>query len=149
MIWIRFGARGAVLYMIGYFLALAPVLIISKYETQYLYAPSLAVSVAVALIWRPEIAYALPTIGIGAPAPARQGSLQPPQAALSATSWNDDPILYGPDNAPWWVAARPLYGVPVRIGEREINVKFAHQPDGAALKLLPDCTVVKNGAESQ
>lgn len=59
-------ARGAVLYVIGYFLTLAPVLIISKYETQYLYAPSLAISVAVALIWRPQIAYAVPTIGIAA-----------------------------------------------------------------------------------
>jgi hypothetical protein len=164
MIWIRFGARGAVLYVIGYFLALAPVLIISKYETQYLYAPSLAVSVAVALVWRPEIVYALPTIGIGAAliyhgflvqkamyltGACQTKILATAAGALSATSWNHDPILYGPDNAPWWVAARALHGAPVRIGEREVTVKFAHQPDGAALKLLPDCTVVKNGAESR
>jgi hypothetical protein len=64
--------------------------------------------------------------------------------ALSALDGVGDPILYGPDNTPWWVAARALFGVPIRVGEREINVKFAHEPDGAALKLLPDCTVVKN-----
>jgi Dolichyl-phosphate-mannose-protein mannosyltransferase len=159
MIWIRFGARGAVLYVIGYSLALAPVLIISKYETQYLYAPSLAISVAVALIWRPEIAYAVPAIRIGAAliyhgfvvqkamyvtGVCQTRMIATAAGALSALDGVGDPILYGPDNTPWWVAARALLGVPIRVGEREINVKFAHEPDGAALKLLPDCTVVKN-----
>jgi hypothetical protein len=113
----------------------------------------------VALIWRPEIAYAVPTIGIAAAliyhgflvqktmyltGVCQTRMIATAAGALSALNGVGDPILYGPDNTPWWVAARALFGVPIRVGEREINVKFAHEPDGAALKLLPDCTVVKN-----
>ena len=48
----------------AYFLPLLPVLIISKHETQYIYASSIAISVALALVWAPRLVYAVPTIAL-------------------------------------------------------------------------------------
>ena len=56
----RAGPIWALIYLIAFYATLLPVLPISKYETQYTYAGSIALAIALALVWERQWLVAVP-----------------------------------------------------------------------------------------
>ncbi len=56
----RAGPGWALIYLIAFYATLLPVLPISKYETQYTYASSIALALALALLWERQWFVAIP-----------------------------------------------------------------------------------------
>jgi hypothetical protein len=156
MLWRRLGRSAPLLYLAAYFVPLLPVMILSKYETQYVYASSIAISVALALLWRPHPGYAVPTIALASvlllhasriqqamytTGACQTRALQSIAGVLPFVAASGTPSIYAPDDAPWWVLARALYQHPFQLGGREIDVTYSHRAHGTAMRFLPDCSV--------
>ena len=65
VLWMRCGKTAPALYLAAYFLPLLPVLVISKYETQYIYAALAATSVALAFAWKGRSMSSYAIVGLG------------------------------------------------------------------------------------
>ncbi|MGO9306542.1 MAG: glycosyltransferase family 39 protein [Candidatus Korobacteraceae bacterium] len=155
-LWVRCGKSAPFLYLIAYFLPLLPVLIISKYDTHYFYASSIAMSVALALMWGPRLSYAIPTIALGAllvlhgfriqysmyvTGACQTRALQTTAAVLPLVNSSGAPIVYASDSTPWWVLAGALHGRVFHVDGRNMSVVLSHHGDGASLQFSADCDV--------
>lgn len=60
----RGGPKWLILYLIAFYATLLPVLPISKYETQYLYASSIALAIALAMVWDRRALVAIPVAAL-------------------------------------------------------------------------------------
>ena len=60
----RAGPKWALIYLIALYATLLPVLPISKYETQYSYAGSIALAIALALVWERKWFVAVPVAAL-------------------------------------------------------------------------------------
>jgi hypothetical protein len=160
LLWIRYGKSAPVLYLLAFFLPLLPVLIISKFETQYTYATSVAISVALALVWQKSPVFAVPTIAVALilmfhsyiiqrtmyqTGVCQTRALATLQAVLPSAMRSGPPVVYGPDDTPWWVMARALFQNSFPVDGKDVSVAFAHQPAGATMQFLHDCSVVPVG----
>jgi hypothetical protein len=160
LLWIRYGRSAPVLYLIAFFLPLLPVLIISKHETQYTYATSIAVSVALALVWKRSPIFAIPTAAIALililhamtiqrtmyeTGVCQTRALDSLRSALPVAIRSGPPVVYAPDNTRWWIMARALYQNTFRIDDKYVSVAIAYQPAGTTMQFLPDCRVVVAG----
>jgi hypothetical protein len=153
---LRYGRSAPFLYLMAYFVPLLPVIIISKYETQYIYASSIAIGVALALMWRPHPGYAVSTIALAGvlvlhafriqqtmytTGACQTRALQSIADVLPFVKSSSPSRIYAPDDVPWWVLARALHQHRFHIGDREIDVTSSHHADGTLMKFLPDCSV--------
>jgi hypothetical protein len=158
-LWLRYGRSAPLLYLVAYFIPLLPVVILSKYETQYVYASSIAVSVALALLWRPRPSYAIPTIALTAVlllhalriqqtmytmGACQTRALQSVAGILPFVASSSTPSIYTPDDVRWWVLARALYQHPFQVGGRTIDVTYSHRAAGTSMTFLSDCSVTLN-----
>jgi hypothetical protein len=123
-----------VLYLIAFFLPLLPVLIISKHETQYTYATSIAVSVALALVWKRSLIFSIPTAAIALililhgltiqrtmyeTGVCQTRALDSLRSALPVAIRSGPPVVYAPDNTRWWIMARALYQNTFRLDDKD------------------------------
>ena len=160
ILWHRYGKPAPLFYVTGYFLPLLPVLIISKYETQYIYASSIALSVAIALIWTSRLFYAIPTLVLGTilalhgfriqhsmytTGACQTRALQTTGAVLPFVRALGPAIVYGADNTPWWVLARALTEHTFQVDDRNISVVLSHRVEGASLNFSANCAVTPIG----
>jgi len=155
LLWCRYGRAASFLYLMAYFLPLLPVLIISKHETQYIYASSIAISVALALVWAPRLVYAVPTIALvvilalhglriqrymyitGA---CQTRVLLTTAAVLPFVKASSPLIAYGAANTPA-AAVRALTDRTFYVDDRERRVVFSRRAEGASLNVSKDCDV--------
>jgi len=157
LLWARFGFRGPLLYLVGYFIPLLPVLLISKYETQYLYAPGIVTSVALAMVWKRSPLFVVPTAVLAlllvdhsltvqrndyTTGGCQTRALETAAAVLPFLKPSDARIIYAPNDTPWWVLARAVFQNPIPLGDQYVFVEFSQHPDGATMRFLPNCGVV-------
>ena len=115
----RAGPKWALIYLIAFYATLLPVLPISKYETQYTYAGSIVLAIALALIWERQWFVAVPValltlvlVAHGLTIQQRMYYLGGCQTraleTLKAVLKDIAPeapraVLIRDDDAPWWV----------------------------------------------
>ncbi len=154
---IRYGKFAPALYLFAFYLALLPVLVISKFETQYTYATSVAISVALALIWRRSLVYGAATVVLTLIVVSHGFTIQRTmyetgvcqaralnslQAVLPSALRSGPPVVYAPDDTRWWIMARALFQNNFPVAGQYVSVTLAHQPAGATMRFLADCSVV-------
>jgi len=159
ILYLRHGWLAPVLYVMGYFVTLLPVLVISKYETQYLYASSIAISIALTLAWRRQPGYAVPTVVLASilclhtariqyamymTGACQTRVLQTTEAVLPLVKSPGAAVVYAPGGTPAWVLARALFQNPFHVDGRQVDVTISRQPDAATMRFLPDCSVTLN-----
>ena len=153
----RYGWRAPFLYLAVFLLPLVPVLAISKHETQYSYATSLALAAGLVAAYGGRWLERLLCLGLvglvivhcgvvqaqmhrtGACQSAALASLRPIVADLPA----DAPILIeAPDSTPWYVLVRLLNGNARYLAKAGIRATVSANAPAATLRMLPDCRVV-------
>ena len=156
----RAGPRWALIYLIAFYATLLPVLPISKYETQYTYAGSLALAIALALIWERQWFVAVPValltlilVAHGLMIQQRMyylggcqtRTLETLEAVLKDTA-PEAPlaVLIRDDDAPWWVigvVVRAVHDNSFPLRGELVTVSVTHDPDKAGMVFHPDCSV--------
>jgi hypothetical protein len=156
----RAGPKWALIYLIAFYATLLPVLPISKYETQYTYAGSIALAIALALLWERQWFVAVPVALLtlmlvvhGLMIQQRMyflgfcqtRALETLKAVLpDAAPEAPRAVLLRDQDAPWWVIGVMFRAVvdnsfPLR-GEL-VKVSVTHDPDKAGMVFHPDCSV--------
>ena len=129
---------------------------ISKYETQYTYAGSIALAIALALLWERQWFVAVPVAVLTLVLVAHSLTIQQQmyrtgvcqtraletlKAVLKDTAPEAPLAVLVRDDTPWWVigscGARQF--LPLR-GEF-VKVSVTHDPDKAGMVFHPDCSV--------
>jgi hypothetical protein len=156
----RGGPRWALIYLIAFYATLLPVLPISKYETQYTYAGSLALAIALALVWERQWFVAVPIalltlilvahglmiqqrlyrLGV-----CQTRALETLKAVLKDTA-TEAPlaVLIRDDDAPWWligVIVRAVHDNSFPLRGEFVKVSVTHDPDKAGMVFHADCSV--------
>ncbi|HUO13183.1 MAG TPA: glycosyltransferase family 39 protein, partial [Caulobacteraceae bacterium] len=155
---LRFGSARALAYLALYFTPLLPVLVISKYETQYTYASGVAISIAMASLFRSRTPWVIGAALLSGlllwhsatieAAMYDTGLCQTRARATAMASLRslapvgDNVAVFGDDDAPWWVAARAFYQNPFEIGGHTIQLTLVHDNKSAALMFTKDCSVL-------
>lgn len=152
----RAGPKWALIYLAAFFATLLPVLPISKYETQYTYAGSIALAIAVALIWEPRwfvtiLVAALTYILISHDLAIQQQmyrtgicqtrALETLTAILADTSLQSLPAILVRDDTPWPVIARAVHDNSFPLRGELVKVSVTRDPDQAGMVFHADCSV--------
>jgi hypothetical protein len=155
----RAGPRWALIYLISFYATLLPVLSISKYETQYTYAGSLALAIALALVWEQKWFVAVPVALLTLILVAhgltiqqqmyRTGicqtrALETLKAVLKDTAPDAPPAVLVRDDTPLWVIAviaRAVHDNSFPLRSEFVKVSVTHDPDKAGMVFHTDCSV--------
>jgi hypothetical protein len=152
----RAGPRWALIYLIAFYATLLPVLPISKYETQYTYAGSIALAVALALVWEPRWFVAVPValltlilIAHGLTIQQqmyRTGvcqtrALETLKAVLKDAAPDAPLAVLIRDDTPWWVIARAVHDNSFPLRGEFVKVSVTHDPEKAGMAFHADCSV--------
>jgi hypothetical protein len=150
----RAGPRWALIYLIAFYATLLPVLLISKYETQYTYAGSLAL--AMALVWERQwlvaVLVALLTLILVAHGLTIQQemyrtgicqtrALETLKAVLKDTAPEAPLAVLVRDDTPWWVIARAVHDNSFPLRGELVKVSVTHDSDRAGMVFNTDCSV--------
>jgi hypothetical protein len=164
IVW-RAGPGRALIYLIAFYATLLPVLPISKYETQYTYAGSIALAIALALLWERQWSVAVPValltlmlVAHGLMIQQRMyflggcqtRALETLKAVLKDTA-PEAPlaVLIRDADAPWWingVIVRAVHDNSFRLRGEFVKVSVTHDPDKAGMVFHPDCSVSLRGS---
>ncbi|WP_176256729.1 glycosyltransferase family 39 protein [Derxia lacustris] len=155
----------ALLYPLGYLAPLGPVLLISKNESQYLYASAVAFALLLVLVWRgwrawPARALVVLAVAIASLHTGRIGLDFYDMAQCQTRLLDDFAHLAGADHraadgnvtisaepgSPDWVLARAIFDRHVRFADGEFPVRATPQPDAAALRFNASCNVSLHAA---
>jgi hypothetical protein len=152
----RAGPRWALIYLIAFYATLLPVLLISKYETQYTYAGSLALAMALALVWERQwlvaVLVALLTLILVAHGLTIQQemyrtgicqtrALETLKAVLKDTAPEAPLAVLVRDDTPWWVIARAVHDNSFPLRGELVKVSVTHDSDKAGMVFNTDCSV--------
>jgi Dolichyl-phosphate-mannose-protein mannosyltransferase len=152
----RAGPRWAAIYLIAFYATLLPVLSISKFETQYTYASSVALAVALALVWERKWFVAVPVTVLTLILIAhgltiqqemyRTGVCQTRALATLKAVLPDAPpdaplTVLIQDDTPWWVIARAVHDNSFPLRGKFAEVTVTHDPDKAGMAFHADCSV--------
>jgi len=152
----RAGPTWALIYLIAFYATLLPVLSISKYETQYTYAGSLALAIALALVlerkWFVAVPVALLTLILVAHGLTIQQqmyrtgicqtrALETLKAVLKDTAPEAPLAVLVRDDTPWWVIARAVHDNSFPLRSEFVKVSVTHDPDKAGMVFHIDCSV--------
>lgn len=152
----RAGLRWTLIYLIAFYATLLPVLPISKYETQYTYAGSIALAIALALIWERRWLVAVPvallTLVLVAHGLAIQQqmyrtgicqtrALDTLKAVLKDAAPEAPLAVLIRDDTPWWVIARAVHDNSFPLRGELATVSVTRDPDKAGMIFHPDCSV--------
>jgi hypothetical protein len=155
----RAGLRWVLIYLIAFYATLLPVLPISKYETQYTYAGSLAIAIALALVWERQWLVAVPVALLTLILVAhgltiqqqmyRTGicqtrALETLKAALKDTAPDAPLAVLVRDDTPLWVIAviaRAVHDNSFPLRSEFVKVSVTHDPDKAGMVFHTDCSV--------
>ena len=163
MILWRGGPSWALLYLAAFYATVLPVLPISKYETQYTYASSIALALALAFVWDRRLLAALPVLALSLLLAwhgfAIQGrmyqtglcqtrALAALHALVPALAPSKPLNLLISDDGPWWVVARAVNqkdAFPLNGGYARVSV--TRDAAEATMVFEKDCSVVLKVAE--
>jgi hypothetical protein len=152
----RAGPIWALIYLIAFYATLLPVLLISKYETQYTYAGSLALAIALALVWERQWLVAVPVALLTLILVAhgltiqqemyRTGicqtrALETLKAVLKDTAPEAALAVLVRDDTPWWVIARAVHDNSFPLRGELVKVSVTHDSDKAGMVFNTDCSV--------
>jgi hypothetical protein len=152
----RAGPRWALIYIIAFYATLLPVLPISKYETQYTYAGSIALAIALALLWERRWFVAVPValltlilIAHGLTiqqqmygvAICQTRALQTLEAVLKDTAPEAALAVLIADDAPWPVMARAVHDNSFPLRGELVKMSVTRDADKAGMVFHPDCSV--------
>jgi hypothetical protein len=151
----RAGPRWALIYLIAFYATLLPVLPISKYETQYTYAGSIVLAIALALVWERRWFVAIPVALLTLVLVAHNLTIQQQMyrtgvcqsralETLKAVLKDTVPeaplaVLIG-DDTPWWVIARAVRDNSFPLRGEFVKVSVTHDPNKAGMVFHPDCS---------
>lgn len=159
IVW-RAGPKWALLYIAGYCAPLLPVLAISKFETQYAYATSIPLALALALLWRREWSAAAPVAALTVALIWRALSIQVSMyetgacqtraletlaAILPYAPAGQPPSVLMSRDTPWPVLSRSLHDNSFPLGGTFVAVAATFQPEGASMVFHGDCRVTMLG----
>jgi hypothetical protein len=156
----RAGPRWALIYIIAFYATLLPVFPISKYETQYTYAGSITLAIALALVWErqwfvtaPVALLTLILVVHGLMIQQRMyylggcqtRTLETLKAVLKDTA-PEAPlaVLIRDDDAPWWVIGvvfRVVRDNSFPLRGEFVKVSVTHDPEKAGMVFHADCRV--------
>ena len=152
----RAGPRWALIYLIAFYATLLPVLPISKYETQYTYAGSIALAIALALVWERRWFVAVPVAVLTLVLVAhgltiqqqmyRTGvcqtrALETLEAVLKDAAPEAPLAVLIQDDTPWWVIARAVHDNSFPFRGELAKVSVTHDADKAGMVFHADCSV--------
>jgi hypothetical protein len=152
----RAGPRWALIYLIAFYATLLPVLPISKYETQYTYAGSIALAIALALVWERRWFVAVPVAVLTLVLVAhgltiqqqmyRTGvcqtrALETLEAVLKDAAPEAPLAVLIQDDTPWWVIARAVHDNSFPLRGELAKVSVTHDADKAGMVFHADCSV--------
>lgn len=152
----RAGPRWAVIYLIAFYATLLPVLPISKYETQYTYAGSITLAIALALIWERRWFVAVPVAVLALILFAHDLTVQQRmyltgvcqtraldtlKAALRGAAPEAPLAVLIRDDTPWWIIARAVHDNSFPLRGKLTTVSVTRDPDKAAMVFNADCSV--------
>jgi hypothetical protein len=155
----RAGPKWALIYLIAFYATLLPVLPISKYETQYTYAGSIALAIALALLWERQWFVAAPValltlmlVAHGLMIQQRMyflgvcqtRALETLKAVLKDTAPQAPRAVLIRDDAPWWVMgviARAVRDNSFPLRGEFVKLSVTFDPAMAGLVFHPDCSV--------
>ena len=152
----RAGPGWALIYLIAFYATLLPVLPISKYETQYTYASSIALALALALLWERQWFVAIPvallTLVLVAHDLAIQQqmywtgvcqtrALETLKAVLKDVAPGAPLVVLMRDDTPWWIMARAAHDNAFALRGALVKVSVTRDPDKAGMVFHSDCSV--------
>ena len=152
----RAGPKWTLIYLIAFYMTLLPVLAISKYETQYTYAGSIAVAIALALLWERRWFVALPVAVLTLILVAHDLTVQQQmyriggcqtraleslKAVLKDTTPETPLAVLIPDDTPWPVMARAVHDNSFPLRGHLAKVSVSHDPANAGMVFHADCSV--------
>ena len=156
----RGGPKWALLYLVAFYATLLPVLPISKYETQYTYAGSIVLAIALALLWERRWRVALPVAGLTLLPIVHNLAIQQQMYrigvcqtraldTLKATLRETAPgapmaILIG-DDPSWWVLMRAVHDNSFPVRGELVTVTLTREPAAAGMVFHDDCSISLNG----
>ena len=152
----RAGPRWALIYLIAFYATLLPVLPISKYESQYTYASSIVLAIALALLWERQWFVALPVAlltlvlvvhgltiqqqmyrtGV-----CQTRALETLKAVLKYAAPGAPLTVLVQNDTPWGIIARALHDNSFPLRGEFVKVAFTHDPDEAGMVFHADCSV--------
>src|SRR6185437_3557806 len=152
----RAGPKWALIYLIAFYATLLPVLPISKHETQYTYASSIALALALALVWERRWFVALPVAlltlvlvlhgltiqqqmyrtGV-----CQTRALETLKAALNDLGPGAAREVLVRDDTPWWIIARAVHDNSLPVRGELVKVSVTRDPGKAGMVFHPDCGV--------
>jgi Dolichyl-phosphate-mannose-protein mannosyltransferase len=152
----RAGPKWTLIYLIAFCATLLPVLPISKHETQYTYAGSITLAIALALLWERRWFVAVPvallTLVLAVHGLAIQEqmyrtgvcqtrALDTLKAVLKDTAPEASLAVLISDDTPWWVMARAVHDNSFPLRGEFVKVSVTHDPDKAGMAFHADCSV--------
>jgi Dolichyl-phosphate-mannose-protein mannosyltransferase len=156
IIFFRGGPKWVLVYLVGFYATLLPVLPISKYETQYTYASSIALAVALAIVWRRQWVVALPILGLMAilithsfaiqtrtyeTGVCQTRALETLAAVLPELTTAQPLAVLIADDTPWWVIARAVHDNSFPIRGEFAKVSVTRAPEEAGMVFHKDCRI--------
>lgn len=155
IVW-RGGVAGLFLYLVAFYATLLPVLPISKYETQYAYAGSIVLAIALALVWDRRWFIAVPVAALVVMlvdhaffiqrsmyehGVCQTRALDTLKAVLPATAPVDQPAVLISDDVPWWILSRALRDNSFPLRGALVKVSETWDERAAVMVLHGDCSV--------
>ena len=155
----RAGPKWVPIYLIAFYATLLPVLPISKYETQYTYAGSIALAITLAMLWERRWPVAAPValltlilVGHGlriqqqmySTGICQSRALETLKTVLKATAPDASPTILVQDDTPLWVIAviaRAVHDNSFPLRGEFVRVSVTHDPDKAGMVFHTDCSV--------
>lgn len=157
LVWVRFGPVYVLIYMCAYYMTLLPVLIISKHETQYLFASSIIISVALAMLWSRRLFHRALVVALAfilivhgfrvqksmyLTGACQTTALRTTSTLIQSLKPSGSQMVFAPIDTSWWVLARALHDRTFDSAGHDIEITISHQPENTSFRLLPDCRVV-------
>jgi len=154
------GPRWALIYLAGYGAPLLPVLPISKFETQYTYATSIPLAIALSLLWRRAAWASAPVAALTAilvwralavqvsmyeTGACQTRALETLGAVLSDLPAATPTSVLLPDDTPWPVLSRSLFDNSFLARGQRIVVTPTRRTNEAGMIFHPDCRVSRLG----
>ena len=152
----RAGPKWTLIYLIAFYATLLPVLPISKHETQYTYAGSIALALALALLWERKSFVAVPVAvltlvlvahsltiqqwmyGAGV---CQTRALDTLNAVLKDIAPEVPLTILVRDDTPWWVIARAVHDNSFPLRGEFMKVSVTRDPGNAGMVFHSDCAV--------
>jgi hypothetical protein len=155
VILLRAGPKWAVIYILAFYATLLPVLPISKFETQYGYAPSIALAIALAVTWSRRLIVGIPITALAAilvfhaffiqKAMYETGACQTRavdtlRSSVQSAMTFDNPVILVSDDAPWWILVRVTVN-RIFVANHMLTASVTKDAAKANMAFHPDCSV--------